>query len=91
MIYLEKIILIEFTGKEILSYLDVIEQAAKNKFQYLVAFHIYDPQYINNSTLAILKTSEEQKEYESNIINRILTGNNYRLKSIMIDGDDIYM
>lgn len=91
MIYLEKITLIKFTGKEILLYLDVIERAGENMFQYLITFHIYDPQYINDSTLAILKTLEEQKEYESTIINRILTGNNYRLKSIMIDGDDIYM
>jgi hypothetical protein len=91
MIYLEKMTLIEFTGKEILSYLDVIERAGENMFQYLIKLHIYDPQYINDSTLAILKTLEEQKEYESTIINRILTGNNCRLKSIMIDGDDMYM
>ena len=91
MIYLEKLILIAFTGDEILSYLDLIENAGKNMFQHLVKLHIYDPQRVNNKPQAIHDSLEEQKEYESTIINRILTGNNYQLKSIMIDGDNIYM
>jgi len=92
MIYLEKITMIEFTGGEILSYLHVIETASENMFQHLTTLHIYDPNYINDSTYTFLHNSEkEQIEYESTIINRILTGNNYRLKSIIINGDKIYM
>jgi hypothetical protein len=91
MLYLEKLTLIELTGKEILSYLDVITNADQNMFQYLITLHIYDPQCINCSTHAIRDSLEEQNEYESTLINRIITGNNYRFKSIMINGDDIYM
>ena len=91
MIYLEKLTLIELTAKEIVSYLDVIGQADENIFQYLITLHIFDPQYINNDMHSIQKTLEDQIEYESIIINRILTGNKLRLKSILINGDDIYM
>jgi hypothetical protein len=91
MIYLEKLTLIEFTGYELLSYLDVIEKNGQNTFQHLITLEIYDPQYIDSIAHAIHRNLEEQREYESSIVNRILTGNNYRLKSIMINGDDTYM
>ena len=92
MIYLEKITLIEVTGEEILSFLDIIERAGDNTFQHLNTFEIYDPRYIDSYNCHIVHHNhEKQKEYESNIINRILTGNNYRLKSIVINGDCIYM
>lgn len=91
MIYLEKPTLIQSIGKDILSYLDIIDQAGENMFQYFTTLHINDPQYINGGLYAMQYTSEEQTNYESTIINRILTGNNSRLKSIIMNGDDIYM
>ena len=91
MINLKKLTLNEFTGNEILSYLDVIEDTGGYMFQHLTTFHIYNPKYNYSSMHAYHDTLEEQKEYESTIINRILTGNNYQLKSVMINGNDLYM
>ncbi|CAM4903279.1 unnamed protein product [Rotaria socialis] len=83
--------MIEFTGEEILSYLDAIEKAGENMFQHLTTLHIDDPQYIQSGPYTLLKNLEQQTEYESTIISRILTGNNYRLKSIMINATELYM
>ncbi|CAF3366753.1 unnamed protein product [Rotaria socialis] len=83
--------MIEFTGEEILSYLDAIEKAGENMFQHLTTLHIDDPQYIESGPYTLLKNLEQQTEYESTIISRILTGNNYRLKSIMINATELYM
>jgi hypothetical protein len=91
MIYLEKLTLIEVTGEEILAYLDVMERAGDNMFQHLNTLEIYDAQNISNNTLIIHNNNKEQGEFESSIMNRVLTGNNYRLKSIMINGDYMYM
>ncbi|CAF3145766.1 unnamed protein product [Rotaria socialis] len=83
--------MIEFTGEEILSYLDAIEKAGENMLQHLTTLHIDDPQYIQSGPYTLLKNLEQQTEYESTIISRILTGNNYRLKSIMINATELYM
>jgi hypothetical protein len=91
MFHLEKMTLVEFTGDEILSYLDVIERSSENMFRYFTVLHIDDPQYINGVTHGFRETPDERKEYESIMINRILTGNKQRLKSIIISGDDMHM
>ena len=91
MIYLEKIRLIEFTGDEILSYLDVIERTNENVFRYLAVLHIDDAQYFNGATYTYRQTPDEAKNYESNMINRVLTGNKQRFESILISSNDIYM
>ena len=92
MIYLEKITLIEVTGEEILSFLDIIERAGDNMFQHLITLKIDEPRYIDSvNSHSVHHNHEKQKEYESNIINRILTANNYRLKLIMIDGNHLYL
>lgn len=91
MIYLEEMRLIDFTGDEILSYLDVIERTNENIFQYFTVLYIDNPQNIDGAMHAHCKTSDETKEYQSNMINRILTGNKQRFKSIVISGEQIHM
>lgn len=91
MIDLEKIRLIEFTGDEILSYLDMINRTNESMFQHLTVLHIDDPQYFNGATYTRRQTRDEVKNYQSIMINRILTGNRQRFKSIRISSDDIYM
>jgi hypothetical protein len=89
MIYLEKLTLIQFTGNELLSYLDVIGKDGQNTFQHLVTLRIYDPPYINFCPL--WKTWKEKGEYESTIINQVLMANNQRLQTIIFNGKDAYM
>lgn len=91
MIYLEKLTFIEFTGHEILLYLDAIERNSENMFQYLTTLYIDHPQCIDSHAYAWLGTPEKKQEHQSILINQILTGNKYRFKSIVIHGDDAYM
>ena len=91
MIFLEKLVLIKFTGDELLSYLDVIGTDDQNIFQHLVTLHIFDLPHVNQRPFNMRKTLKEQEEYESVIINRVLTANNQRLQSIMVDGEDVSM
>ena len=87
MIYLEKLTLIKCTGNEVLSYLDVIGRDGEHTFQHLVTLHICDPLLINSGAFHLFEHWTEQKDYESNIINRILMANDQRLQSIMIKGN----
>ena len=91
MIYLEKLTLIAFTGDEILSYLYLIENAGKNMFQHLVTLRICDLSHIDSLVFTLRKTWNEQIEYESTLINRVLTANNQRLQSIIIDNGNVLM